>query len=101
MPLKKIKRMFARIFETDSINKKRFKKIAFIIDNGEKYQYIIMKIPHDRDFIIPNRDEQYGIKVIEIHRMGTRYSKKNLKYRCQLLNRRRQREIKRKRDKRN
>ena len=103
MPLKKIKKMFARIVEANPTNTKRFKKIMFIIDNGEKYEYIIMKMPNDCDVIIPDNEDRHDtrIRIIEFREMGKRYSEKELKYRCQLLNRRRHREIKRKRDKRN
>ena len=100
MPLKRIKKMFARIVAANSTTKKRFKQIAFIIDNGEKYEYIIMKMPnnYDCDVIVSNQD---GIRIIEMRKVGQKYSEKKLKYRCQLLNRRRQREIKRKRDNKN
>jgi len=101
MPLKRIKKMFAMI--VNASQPKRFKKIAFIIDNGKKYEYIIMKMPADCQIIIPDYksptyNEQTDTTIIEFRKIGRKNTEKSIKDRCQLLNRRRQRQIKKQKD---
>jgi len=101
MPLKRIKKMFAMIVNASKPEK--FKKIAFIIDNGKKYEYIIMKMPANCQIIIPDYNnptynEQIDTRIIEFCKIGKKNTEESIKDRCRLLNRRRQRQLKKQKD---